>query len=281
MWGIMSYTVAWKGQTDLGGTICYLSRCLEKKKYWWHYFYVFLGWNCACCIEKLHLFTVAASTKTKHLNLMFSNLNFPHCNTLVFSVSQLQRNILASNPRVTRFHINWEGVADKIEDGENVDPSPNVGDMFSPSCIPAKLGGIFAGRLMPENSMDCMWEPCFWTVRYQLQQKHWKLPWYNIHKWFVESFQIPISSFFHTPLHNWHRLVFLHLCLGWAFRIKQTGPPSLMHTYAHHFITLNRLGIYYFLVICLLVYKNNAFRLVGWFTYIVNSIFPALILSLR
>lgn len=71
-------------------------------------------------------------------------------------MSQLQRNILASNPRVTRFHINWEGVADKMEDGENVDPSPNVGDMFSPSCIPAKLGGIFAGRLMPDNSMDCM-----------------------------------------------------------------------------------------------------------------------------
>lgn len=74
----------------------------------------------------------------------------------MFSVYQLQRNILASNPRVTRFHINWEGLADKVEDNENKDPSANVGDMFSLSCTPAKLGGIFAGRLMPDNSMDCM-----------------------------------------------------------------------------------------------------------------------------
>lgn len=82
--------------------------------------------------------------------------HFTHYNTFKFSVYQLQRNILASNPRVTRFHINWEGLADKVEDSENVDPSPNISDMFSSSCTPAKLGSIFAGRLMPDNSMDCM-----------------------------------------------------------------------------------------------------------------------------
>lgn len=71
-------------------------------------------------------------------------------------MSQLQRNILASNPRVTRFHINWEALADKVEDSENVDPSPYVSDTFSSSCTSAKLGGLFAGRLMPDNSMDCM-----------------------------------------------------------------------------------------------------------------------------
>lgn len=84
------------------------------------------------------------------------DFHFTHPNVLIFSVYQLQRNILASNPRVTRFHINWEALADKVEDGENVDPSPNVGGVFSSSCAPAKVGGVFAGRLMPDNSMDCM-----------------------------------------------------------------------------------------------------------------------------
>ncbi|KAJ4921748.1 hypothetical protein JOQ06_016458 [Pogonophryne albipinna] len=67
--------------------------------------------------------------------------------------AQLLRNILASNPRVTRFHINWEGSADKMEDGENVDPSPNISGMLPPSCLPGKMPPI---GLMPENSMDCM-----------------------------------------------------------------------------------------------------------------------------
>lgn len=66
---------------------------------------------------------------------------------------QLQRNILASNPRVTRFHINWEGLADKMEDSENIDPSPNISGMLPPSCMPAKMPPL---GLMPDNSMDCM-----------------------------------------------------------------------------------------------------------------------------
>ncbi|TRZ02614.1 hypothetical protein DNTS_021779, partial [Danionella cerebrum] len=62
---------------------------------------------------------------------------------------QLQRNILASNPRVTRFHINWEGCAEKMEDSENVDPAPNA--MLPPSCAPGKVPPL---GLLPENSMD-------------------------------------------------------------------------------------------------------------------------------
>ncbi|GLD74419.1 histone chaperone asf1b-B, partial [Lates japonicus] len=50
--------------------------------------------------------------------------------------TQLQRNILASNPRVTRFHINWEGCAERMEDSENVDPTSN--SMLPPSCLPGK-----------------------------------------------------------------------------------------------------------------------------------------------
>ncbi|XP_061736552.1 histone chaperone asf1b-B [Nerophis ophidion] len=44
--------------------------------------------------------------------------------------SKLLRNILASTPRVTRFHINWEGLAENSENSENVDPS----NIFCSSC---------------------------------------------------------------------------------------------------------------------------------------------------
>uniref|UniRef100_A0A3B4A0D2 Anti-silencing function 1B histone chaperone n=1 Tax=Periophthalmus magnuspinnatus TaxID=409849 RepID=A0A3B4A0D2_9GOBI len=66
-------------------------------------------------------------------------------------VFQLQRNILASNPRVTRFHINWEGTAERMEDCENVDPSSN--SMLPPSCLPGKAPPM---GILPDNSMDCM-----------------------------------------------------------------------------------------------------------------------------
>ncbi|GCB64164.1 hypothetical protein scyTo_0009775, partial [Scyliorhinus torazame] len=69
--------------------------------------------------------------------------------------AKLQRNILASNPRVTRFHINWEGASEKMEDIENVDPSSNA--MLPPTCTPLKgLGAGGALTIVPENSMDCM-----------------------------------------------------------------------------------------------------------------------------
>uniref|UniRef100_A0A8C3STJ1 Uncharacterized protein n=1 Tax=Chelydra serpentina TaxID=8475 RepID=A0A8C3STJ1_CHESE len=67
--------------------------------------------------------------------------------------SQLQRNILASNPRVTRFHINWDGPSDQMEDIENVDPEPE--GVLSASCTLAKGLGTALG-ILPENSMDCM-----------------------------------------------------------------------------------------------------------------------------
>ncbi|XP_043362752.1 histone chaperone ASF1B isoform X2 [Dermochelys coriacea] len=67
--------------------------------------------------------------------------------------SQLQRNILASNPRVTRFHINWDGPSDQMEDIENVDPEPE--GVLSASCTSAKGTGTALG-ILAENSMDCM-----------------------------------------------------------------------------------------------------------------------------
>lgn len=70
------------------------------------------------------------------------------------SYFQLQRNILASNPRVTRFHINWDGPKDQMDNIENVDPEPD--GFLSPSC--AYIKGLTPSMsLQPENSMDCMW----------------------------------------------------------------------------------------------------------------------------
>ncbi|XP_057609981.1 histone chaperone ASF1B isoform X2 [Chionomys nivalis] len=70
--------------------------------------------------------------------------------------SQLQRNILASNPRVTRFHINWDNNPDRLEVIENQDPSLDFGLPFS--CTPLKSLGLptCIPGLLPENSMDCI-----------------------------------------------------------------------------------------------------------------------------
>uniref|UniRef100_G1M3K1 Anti-silencing function 1B histone chaperone n=2 Tax=Ursidae TaxID=9632 RepID=G1M3K1_AILME len=71
-------------------------------------------------------------------------------------IFQLQRNILASNPRVTRFHINWDNNMDRLETIENQDPALGCGLPFS--CAPIKglgLPGCIPG-LLPENSMDCI-----------------------------------------------------------------------------------------------------------------------------
>ncbi|XP_032991874.1 histone chaperone asf1b-B-like [Lacerta agilis] len=67
--------------------------------------------------------------------------------------SQLQRNILASNPRVTRFHISWDGPRDQMDNIENVDPEPD--SFLPPSCAYIK-GLVHSMGLQPENSMDCM-----------------------------------------------------------------------------------------------------------------------------
>uniref|UniRef100_A0A2K5ZDU0 Anti-silencing function 1B histone chaperone n=5 Tax=Cercopithecinae TaxID=9528 RepID=A0A2K5ZDU0_MANLE len=71
-------------------------------------------------------------------------------------VFQLQRNILASNPRVTRFHINWDNNTDRLEAIETQDPS--LGCSLPLNCTPIKglgLPGCIPG-LLPENSMDCI-----------------------------------------------------------------------------------------------------------------------------
>ncbi|XP_038628621.1 histone chaperone ASF1B [Tachyglossus aculeatus] len=69
--------------------------------------------------------------------------------------SQLQRNILASNPRVTRFHINWDST-DKVENIENQDPALSSGlSLSSPQTKGLGLPGS-ALSLLPENSMDCI-----------------------------------------------------------------------------------------------------------------------------
>ncbi|KAF0037677.1 hypothetical protein F2P81_010551 [Scophthalmus maximus] len=43
-----------------------------------------------------------------------------------------------------------------MEDGENVDPSPNISGMLPPSCVTGKMPPL---GLMPDNSMDCIWIP--------------------------------------------------------------------------------------------------------------------------
>uniref|UniRef100_A0A3Q2I7B3 Anti-silencing function 1B histone chaperone n=1 Tax=Equus caballus TaxID=9796 RepID=A0A3Q2I7B3_HORSE len=71
-------------------------------------------------------------------------------------IFQLQRNILASNPRVTRFHINWDNTTDRLEAVENQAPALGCGAPLS--CTPVKglgLPGCIPG-LLPENSMDCI-----------------------------------------------------------------------------------------------------------------------------
>lgn len=71
-------------------------------------------------------------------------------------LSQLQRNILASNPRVTRFHINWDNNMDRLEAMENQDPA--LGCSLPLSCTPIKGLGLpsYIPSLLPENSMDCI-----------------------------------------------------------------------------------------------------------------------------
>ncbi|XP_066472546.1 histone chaperone ASF1B [Tiliqua scincoides] len=67
--------------------------------------------------------------------------------------SQLQRNVLLLNPRVTCFHINWDGPKDQMDNIENVDPEHD--GFLSPSCAYIKGLAPSVG-LQPENSMDCM-----------------------------------------------------------------------------------------------------------------------------
>lgn len=72
--------------------------------------------------------------------------------------SKLQRNILASNPRVTRFHINWEDNTEKLEDAESSDP--NLQSLLSTDALPSASKGWATSEnslsVMLESHMDCM-----------------------------------------------------------------------------------------------------------------------------
>uniref|UniRef100_A0A8C0A8M0 Anti-silencing function 1A histone chaperone n=1 Tax=Bos mutus grunniens TaxID=30521 RepID=A0A8C0A8M0_BOSMU len=73
-------------------------------------------------------------------------------------VFQLQRNILASNPRVTRFHINWEDNTEKLEDAES--SNPNLPSLLSTDALPSASKGWSTSEnslnVMLESHMDCM-----------------------------------------------------------------------------------------------------------------------------
>uniref|UniRef100_A0A8C4P6I3 Anti-silencing function 1A histone chaperone n=1 Tax=Dromaius novaehollandiae TaxID=8790 RepID=A0A8C4P6I3_DRONO len=72
--------------------------------------------------------------------------------------SKLQRNILASNPRVTRFHINWEDNTEKLEDAES--SNPNLQSLLSTDALPSASKGWSTSEnslnVMLESHMDCM-----------------------------------------------------------------------------------------------------------------------------
>uniref|UniRef100_A0A2K6UCZ5 Anti-silencing function 1A histone chaperone n=1 Tax=Saimiri boliviensis boliviensis TaxID=39432 RepID=A0A2K6UCZ5_SAIBB len=71
--------------------------------------------------------------------------------------SKLQRNILASNPRVTRFHINWEDNTEKLEDAES--SNPNLQSLISTDALPSASKGWSTSEnslnVMLESHMDC------------------------------------------------------------------------------------------------------------------------------
>ncbi|NXS78563.1 ASF1 protein, partial [Erpornis zantholeuca] len=78
--------------------------------------------------------------------------------SIYFLLSQLQRNILASNPRVTRFHINWEDNTEKLEDAES--SNPNLQSLLSTDALPSASKGWSTSEnslnVMLESHMDCM-----------------------------------------------------------------------------------------------------------------------------
>ncbi|XP_005993902.1 histone chaperone ASF1 [Latimeria chalumnae] len=72
--------------------------------------------------------------------------------------TKLQRNILASNPRVTRFHINWDDNSEKIEDAENT--NPNLQSALSINSLPSASKGLSLSgnslNAISDSHMDCM-----------------------------------------------------------------------------------------------------------------------------
>uniref|UniRef100_A0A8C5V4C9 Uncharacterized protein n=1 Tax=Microcebus murinus TaxID=30608 RepID=A0A8C5V4C9_MICMU len=65
---------------------------------------------------------------------------------------------LASNPRVTRFHVNWEDNTEKLEDAES--SNPNLQSLLSTDALPSASNGWSTSgnslNVMLESHMDCM-----------------------------------------------------------------------------------------------------------------------------
>ncbi|XP_066548430.1 histone chaperone ASF1 [Amia ocellicauda] len=72
--------------------------------------------------------------------------------------TKLQRNILASNPRVTRFHINWDDSNEKMDDSENT--NPNMQPILTLSSLPSASKGLSVTgnslHRMSDSLMNCM-----------------------------------------------------------------------------------------------------------------------------
>ncbi|KAG7487771.1 hypothetical protein MATL_G00026910 [Megalops atlanticus] len=69
--------------------------------------------------------------------------------------TKLQRNILASNPRVTRFHINWDDSAEKMDESTNLNMQP----LLTSNTLPSASKGLVTGNslhLMSDSLMNCL-----------------------------------------------------------------------------------------------------------------------------
>ncbi|KAG9350890.1 hypothetical protein JZ751_024779 [Albula glossodonta] len=69
--------------------------------------------------------------------------------------TKLQRNILASNPRVTRFHINWDDNAEKLNDSETTNMQPLLSSDSSTSAPKGLVTGNSL-HLMSDSFMNCL-----------------------------------------------------------------------------------------------------------------------------
>ncbi|XP_041133434.1 histone chaperone ASF1-like [Polyodon spathula] len=72
--------------------------------------------------------------------------------------ARLQRNILASNPQVTRFHINWDDSIEKMDDSQNT--HPDMQPVLTSSILPSASKGLSVTgnsfNLMSGSLVNCM-----------------------------------------------------------------------------------------------------------------------------
>ncbi|EHA98970.1 Histone chaperone ASF1B [Heterocephalus glaber] len=91
-----------------------------------------------------------------YVNKEYPNPELWENQPLTRDFSQLQWNILASNPRVTRFHIYWDNQEDRLEALENQDPTLGCGLPLSYTPVKGLVPQGCIPSLLPENSMDCI-----------------------------------------------------------------------------------------------------------------------------